>query len=153
MLKLTKHKNILCIVAGTLLTLFGLGWLGMRLLISDMCGNQIISQVLSPDRALKAVLFTRDCGATTATSFQVSLLNPWDSLSNADSGNVFVSYASPSIQWKNNHTLVITRAPKAEIFQQCKEITVWPLFHNVQIEYADNDGDWPPYVPGNPSSQ
>ncbi len=127
----------MCIAAGCLLTLFGLGCLGLRLLVSDMCDNQIISQMLSPEKDLKAILFTRDCGATTTTSYQVSVLNPWDSLSNADSGNVFVSYASPSLQWKDNRTLLITRTPAEKIFQQQKSITVWPMFKNVQIEYAD----------------
>ncbi len=109
----------------------------MRLLFSDMCGNEIISKSVSPGKDLTAILFTRDCGATTSTSYQVSLLNPWESLSNADSGNVFVSYETPSIQWKDNHTLLISRSPFEKIFQEQKEITVWPLFKNVKIEYAD----------------
>lgn len=116
--------------------MFGLGWLGMRLLISDMCGNEIISQTLSPDKELKAILFRRDCGATTRFSYQVSVLNPWDSLSDADCGNVFVSYASPGLQWKDNRTLLITRTSADEIFQEQKQITVLPLLKNVKIEYA-----------------
>jgi hypothetical protein len=139
MLKLTKLQKILCTIAGCLFALFGLGWLGMHLLIGDMCSNEIICQTLSPDKDLKAILFTRGCGASTATSYQVSVLNPWDSFSNADTGNVFVSYASPSLQWKDNRTLLITRtsAEAEKIFQEKREITVWPLFKSVKIEYAD----------------
>ena len=137
-MKLTKRTKILCMVAGCLLTLLGLGWLGIRLLVSDMCGNRVITQTLSPGRDLNAVLFTRDCGATTATSYQVSVLNPWDFLSNADGGNVFVSYASPSIEWKGNRTLLIRRTTEAQIFQEQKQITVWSLFKEVKIEYAGN---------------
>jgi hypothetical protein len=136
MLKLTKRTKILCIVAGCLFVLFGLGWLGMYLLISDMCGNEIISQILSPNKDLKAVLFTRDCGATIATSYQVSVLNPWDSLSDVDSGNVFVSYTAPSLRWNDNRTLLITRTSAGKISKEEKQLTVWPLFKNLKIEYA-----------------
>lgn len=119
------------------MALFGLAWLGINILIGDMCCNQFISQSFSPDKDLKAILFKRDCGATTAYSYQVAVLNPWDSLSNADTGNVFVSYGTSSLKWKDNRTLLITRKSAERIFKEQKQITVWPLFKNVQIEYAD----------------
>lgn len=135
--KLTRRTKILYILAGCSLALICIGRLE-RLLVIDMCDNKIISQHMSSDGELKAVLFTRDCGATTATSYQVSVLNSWDSLSDADKGNVFVSYASPSLGWKGSRSLLITRKSANErIFLEQKEITVWPLFKNVKIEYLD----------------
>jgi hypothetical protein len=51
-----------------MLTIFGIGvialvgfvWFSFR----DMCGNDVMTEVLSPDGALKAVVFDRSCGAT-----------------------------------------------------------------------------------------
>ena len=119
------------------MALFGLVWLGINLLISDMCCNEFISQSFSPGKELKAILFKRDCGATTAYSYQVSVLNRWDSVSNADTGNVFVSYGTSALKWRDDRTLLITRKSAERIFKEQKQITVWPLFKNVQIEYAD----------------
>jgi len=36
--------------------------------LPDMCGNEIYSVVVSPNKKHKAVLFQRDCGATTGFS-------------------------------------------------------------------------------------
>lgn len=137
MLKLTRCKKFFYLLAGGLLAVFGIVWLGIHLLISDMCRNQFISQSFSPDKELKAILFKRDCGATTAYSYQVSVLNRWDSVSNADTGNVFVSYGTSTLKWKDDRTLLITRKSAERIFKDQKEITVWPLFKNIQIEYAE----------------
>jgi len=55
----------------------------------DMCGNQVLQQVASPDGRFKAVIFERDCGATSGYSTQVSVLPSGTKLPN-ESGNVFV---------------------------------------------------------------
>jgi hypothetical protein len=133
----TKRTEIICISAGCLLVLFAIGWLGISPLFSNWCSNQVISQTLAPAKDLKVILFTRSCGATTAAYYHVSVLNAGDSLSNDDSGNVFVSDASPSLQWKDKRTLRITRRSAEKIFHEQKEITVWPPFKNVRIEYAE----------------
>lgn len=44
-------------------------------MFDDICGNKIIQEIPSPNRKLKAVIFTRDCGATTGFSTQISLLS------------------------------------------------------------------------------
>ena len=40
----------------------------------DMCGNDVTNEVASPDGKIKAVVFERDCGATTGFSTQISVL-------------------------------------------------------------------------------
>lgn len=55
----------------------------------DMCRNQIVEEAQSPDRKFKAVIFTRDCGATTGYSTQLSILENADHLEN-ESGNTFI---------------------------------------------------------------
>jgi hypothetical protein len=56
----------------------------------DMCGNQLLSEVLSPDQVYRVVVFQRDCGATTGFSTQVSVLKAKETLPN-ESGNLFVA--------------------------------------------------------------
>ena len=69
-------RNLFLIVA-----MFGLAG------CADLCGNQIVSRVNSPDGKLSAVLFQRDCGATTGFSTQISIVPVGQALSGA--GNVF----------------------------------------------------------------
>ena len=57
--------------------------------IAGGCGNDFVKEVRSPGGKMKAVVFQRDCGATTGFSTQVSLLPSNKSLPN-EGGNVFV---------------------------------------------------------------
>jgi hypothetical protein len=57
--------------------------------LSALCGNEVLNTTLAPGGRTRAVLFRRDCGATTGFSTQVSLLRSSDSLPN-EPGNVFV---------------------------------------------------------------
>jgi len=41
---------------------------------SPPCGNELVSAQSSPDGRIKAVVFTRDCGATVRTDTSVSVL-------------------------------------------------------------------------------
>ncbi len=53
-----------------------------------LCANEIVSEAHSPDERLRAVVFRRDCGATTDFTLHVSVLGATEPLSN-DEGNVF----------------------------------------------------------------
>ena len=55
-----------------------------------MCGNDLLAEVPSPSGTRKAVVFQRDCGATSGFSTQVSVLPAGEKLPN-DGGNVFVA--------------------------------------------------------------
>jgi len=57
---------------------------------SDACRNTVVDRALSPDGMHAAVLFERDCGATTGFSTQVSVLGRDSRVSN---GNVFIADA------------------------------------------------------------
>jgi hypothetical protein len=56
----------------------------------DLCGNDILSEISSPDRTYRIVIFQRDCGATTGFSTQVSVLRAMETLPN-ESGNLFIA--------------------------------------------------------------
>lgn len=76
---------------------------------TDSCANEIVSEVPSPNGKLKAVIFTRDCGATTAFSRQVSIVPGLDNLPN-DGGNVYISGDVPtlSVRWTDDQNLTIS---------------------------------------------
>jgi hypothetical protein len=57
---------------------------------NDGCKNQLLSEIPSPDQNYRAIVFQRDCGATTGFSTQVSVLKIGVTLPN-ESGNLFVA--------------------------------------------------------------
>jgi hypothetical protein len=101
---------------------------------SDMCGNTIVSQVTSPDGRRNAVMFQRDCGATTGFSTQVSILNAGKPLSGI--GNVFRAdddhgaarageWGGPwtEIKWLAPDHLQVLYAAKSRLFAQEKDVS------------------------------
>jgi hypothetical protein len=96
---------------------------------SDVCQNTNASRNLSPDGTLAAVLFQRDCGATTGFSTQVSILEPNEIPKG--SGNAFIadddhgaarvgswngSWAET--KWLAPDHLLIRYAAKSRLFKQ-----------------------------------
>ena len=76
--------------------------------LPDPCSNEVVSEVPSPNGELKAVIFTRNCGATTANSRQITILPASHSLPN-EAGNVFISDREPplTVQWTDDQNLII----------------------------------------------
>lgn len=68
--------------------------------MGDMCGNNVLHTIPSPDGKVKAVLFQRDCGATTRASQQLFLLPQGEKLPNKP-GNTAV-YGAVQVRWKDN---------------------------------------------------
>ncbi|HEY9049494.1 MAG TPA: hypothetical protein VIN08_26530 [Ohtaekwangia sp.] len=100
----------------------------------DMCGNQMVKELTSPDGKYKAVVFIRDCGATTGFSTQVSILDNTTALDNDMAGNILVmsDHASEgrmfaeggarvNIAWINNRKLRIQYDPRTETYEQKTE--------------------------------
>jgi hypothetical protein len=97
-------------------------------LAASSCGNTVITETTSPAKRFKAVVFQRDCGATSGFSTQVSIVSAADSLPD-EAGNTFTSDtdhgaapASPaggpkvSIEWEGEDSLLIRHHPKARVF-------------------------------------
>jgi hypothetical protein len=77
---------VMVMAVGTLLMFLGSG--------GGMCGNNILSESVSPDGKWRAVMFAVDCGATTTSKElnsapRISILRAGEPLSDADSGNIF----------------------------------------------------------------
>ena len=105
--------------------LCGAGLIGLIFLLSSgMCRNEIYKEYLSPNGSLKAVVFQRDCGATTGFSTQISILKSNAALSNK-AGNVFISDGhprdtSPIVTWLSDSELEISRNGSATVYKSKK---------------------------------
>jgi len=120
----------------------------MALCGCGLCGNDIVQEVISPDGQKKAVIFQRDCGATTAFSTQISVLPRQDSPSG--SGNIFVADADHGavpvgpkgvmdirVRWESDRKLVIAHPLQARVF--LKEAN-WGLV-SIRYELQDPPGE------------
>ena len=100
---------------------------------SDVCGNHVISQVASPDGLHSAVLFQRDCGATTGFSTQVSVMAKESVPSSG--GNAFSAdddhgaaaageWGGPwaELRWIDAGHLLVRYADKSRVFKQDREV-------------------------------
>lgn len=72
----------------------------------ETCGNDITGTIPSPDGKYKAILFTRDCGATTRKGYQMSIFKKNKELKN-NSGNIFVSFHPFTVDWHGNKEIEI----------------------------------------------
>lgn len=86
------------------------------------CENDIFQTISSPSQKYSAVIFNRDCGATTGFSTQISITGFGDSLSN-NGGNILVIDNHPSktkvqVLWLSDSELTITSLGKNKIYSQ-----------------------------------
>ena len=126
---LKRLLKIALVLLSLLAAMVALGAYGLYTLGDSMCGNDIITESLSPDKELKAVVFRRDCGATTGFSTQVSILGVEEQLEN-ENGNVFTADADHgaaptyemggpvvTVQWTERDKLTVFRSPSARVFK------------------------------------
>jgi hypothetical protein len=98
-----------------------LGLLAVLLSLSacedTLCGNEVLNETPAPGDRNRAIVFERDCGATTDFSTQVSILGKNQAARN-EGGNVFVagSKLSVSVRWTSPDHLVITYPAQAKVF-------------------------------------
>ena len=96
---------------------------------SDTCQDSAVSTAAAPTGRLKAVLFQRDCGATTGFSSQVSVTDADKKLSGV--GNAFVadtdhgvanaaSWGGPwvELRWLSPKKMLIRYDARARVFTQ-----------------------------------
>jgi hypothetical protein len=85
----------------------------------EMCANEPVASVLSPSGANKAVVFTRDCGATTSWSTQVSILRGSEQLPN-EAGNTLVVEGKAPVQvtWTSESTVTLRGTSEAKRFKK-----------------------------------
>jgi hypothetical protein len=111
---------------------------------SDTCSNSPISRADAPDGQHGAVLFQRDCGATTGFSTQISVVAQGEQPSG--SGNIFRAddnhgvaaagdWGGPwaEIKWLAKDHLLIRYAAKSRLFEQKDGVS------GVRISYQQVD--------------
>ena len=83
------------------------------------CGNEVSQTLLSPDGAHKAVVFSRDCGATTGFSTQISVVGASQQLPD-EAGNVLVLDDKQNVflRWQNANTLIVSYPKGATSFNK-----------------------------------
>lgn len=100
--------------------------------LEPSCGNDLAKEFPCPNGRLKAVVFRRDCGATTSFTMNVSILPAAKALPN-EAGNVFVKDddAAPTVRWIDDTHLLISETWPGKIFLQK------PSVEKVQISYRE----------------
>jgi hypothetical protein len=94
-----------------------------------VCSNQTVASLKSPDGKHRAILFMRECGATTDYTTQVSVVNSWwpfHGIGNAfvadayDSGAKRGSWGGPwaQIAWASPQQLLVTYDGRSRVFTQ-----------------------------------
>jgi hypothetical protein len=119
---------------------------GVTSRLGGMCENTPVQREVSPDGVLQAVLFARDCGATTGFSSQVSILGRDEALPNR-AGNAFIAdlgdgapaapWGGPAVtlRWTGDATLVIAHDQRARVLAMEREV------RGVRISYRDTGKD------------
>lgn len=85
---------------------------------ADPCGNEVVASVASPSGAMRAVVFTRDCGATTGFSTQLSIVPAGDAAP-AGAGNALIlgDQVALTVQWRSDTELVVKGIGSAQVFR------------------------------------
>lgn len=139
--------KIIGTIAATLVGLIGLAAGALWYFTQDLCANSVLAESVAPGGRIKAVVFGRDCGATTDFSTQVSILSASESLPN-EPGNVFVADrghgkapggpgGGPAIRvtWFSEQKLRIEHHPLARILKS------EPMRKNITVEYVVVNSD------------
>ena len=142
----TLGKLVLFVSGGLLLLgaiAVGTFWWFLHSTAQEMCGNEILSITDLIDHEARAIVFQRDCGATTGFSTQVSILRLGEELPN-EVGNTFIADRNngkapkgkgggPEVRVEavSTNTFKITYHPNAKVFKQQSK------WNGVIIEYGN----------------
>lgn len=103
---------------------------------ADRCSNTIVAEVPSPSGEMRAVVFERDCGATTGLSAQVSLLRRGERLSNTggnalavDSGHTPFLPLEVKPEWVSDRVLRLAYDPRLRTFARETAVAGVTLIH------------------------
>ena len=86
------------------------------------CENEPITVVASPNQRQRAVVFSRNCGATTGPNTQLSILAPGEAQDGA--GNTFIADGKVplKLQWIADAELVVHGSRGSRTFKQEKHV-------------------------------
>jgi hypothetical protein len=135
MLKNKWIKLLLWLVVG-LVGFLAIALVGLYLLLMsvDLCANEIHQEIYSPERTVKAVIFQRDCGATTGFSTHVSIVPAEEVLGNDGAGNLYIANGHPAesslvLQWSSETSIIISGSTQDAIKQENRVEGVKVSYH------------------------
>lgn len=85
---------------------------------ASMCGNEVVARVPSPSAQVDAVVFHRDCGATTGFSTQVALVPAGHVPTAAGDVLVLRDRVALDLHWATDQALVVSGIGSARVFYQ-----------------------------------
>ena len=109
---LKEFGIIILSLIGTVVLFF----LAIHFLFAGACGNEVLSTTDSPNGKYTAHSFTRDCGATTVESYQLSILKKGKKLKNKG-GNTFVAKEQFDVEWTDDRQLTVAYPTSAKTFK------------------------------------
>ena len=82
------------------------------------CDDEVTSSVSSPSHTISAVVFNRNCGATTGFNTQVSIVREGAALSGAGNTLILDGTVPLKLRWVPGSRLEITGLGSAKVFKQ-----------------------------------
>jgi hypothetical protein len=117
-------RYVIVALISLVIIVFAAGMILFTAAAENLCNNRIAQELYSPDHKFKAVVYERDCGATTNFSTQISILRSSQALPRGN-GNVLGMDGMPEdsisdIAWSGDRSLSINTAEGYAIFFQAK---------------------------------
>ena len=123
---MSRHMKLILQLAAISLSFVALTGCGAT------CGNEVSQAISSPSGHARAVVFNRDCGATTGFNTQVSIVSGVNVLSNDEGNALILAGTIPlQIQWESDSVLRLDGLGSAKVFKQ------ETLVAGVAINYGD----------------
>ncbi|QRP63164.1 hypothetical protein I6J77_13715 [Rhodanobacter sp. FDAARGOS 1247] len=86
------------------------------------CGDEVVSTTSSPSHAISAVVFNRNCGATTGFNTQVSIVPAGAAPSGAGNTLILDGTVPLKFLWVSESKLLITGLGYAKVFKQERSV-------------------------------
>lgn len=88
-----------------------------------MCSNEPIAEIASPSGKSKAIVFHRNCGATTGANTQVAVLPSYSSLPNIPGNTLIVDGDMPlKVRWNSESSLSISGMGTARVSKRQESV-------------------------------
>ena len=126
-----KIKPILFII-GMFVLIGTIVYLGGKYVLDTVfggaCGNEVKQEIPSPDGEKMAVIFQRDCGATTGYTYELTILDTGEALHNKK-GNTFRSAKEFTLEWVEENKIEVVYKEFADTYKKDKRV------NGVRIDY------------------
>jgi hypothetical protein len=117
-------KNFRALLAALLIAVSASG-------CGEICSNEPVAVTPSPSGKTKAVVFHRNCGATTEPNTQVAVVPTYVTLANIPGNALILGGDVPlQVRWLSDSSLSISGLDSARVFKQEESVT------GVSIEYG-----------------